>query len=73
MYIGDIWYDAPIAPASNIQYDIVGENGEIIEKSASNAQKIADTIINLPTHEHVTSAHAMEISEIINQWLKQNK
>ncbi len=73
VYIGDIWYDAPIAPASNIQYDIVGENGEIIEKSASNAQKIADTIINLPTHEHVTSAHAMEISEIINQWLKQNK
>ncbi len=73
VYVGDIWYDAPIAPASNIQYEIVGENGETIEKSASNAQKIADTIINLPTHEHVTSAHAMAISEIINQWLKQNK
>lgn len=73
VYVGDIWYDAPIAPASNIQYDIVGENGEIIEKSTSNAQKIADTIINLPTHDQVTSAQAMAISEIINQWLKQKK
>lgn len=73
VYVGDIWYDAPIAPKSNIQYDIIGESGEIIDKTASNAQKIADTIINLPTHEHVTSAQAMTISEIINQWLKQNK
>lgn len=73
VYVGDIWYDAPIAPKSNIQYDIIGESGEITEKTTSNAQKIADTIINLPTHEKVTSAQAMEISEIINQWLKQNK
>ncbi len=73
VYVGDIWYDAPIAPASSIQYDIIGEQGEIIDKTTTNAQKIADTIINLPTNDHVTSSQSMAISLIINEWLKQNK
>lgn len=68
VYVSDIWYDAPIGPKST-HIVIPGSDPE----SIPNSQQIANTILNLPTHKHVTSSDAVSIAQHINTWLKQNK
>lgn len=62
-YISDIWYDAPIAPKrfmKKINY----------LNNCPNAEKISDTILNLPTHKNISKKQALYLSELINTWLK---
>ncbi len=54
IYISDIWYDTPISPI-----DV-----------CPNSETIAHTIINLPTHRHVSVSTARHICYYINQWFK---
>lgn len=64
IYVSDIWYDAPIAPRKYMpQTNYVNQ--------CPNAEKVADTILNLPTHKNVSEDDAIQISQIINQWIKQ--
>ncbi len=56
VYVSDIWYDTPISPAG----------------MCPNAEKIADTILNLPTHIHVSPKEAKKIINLIHQWHQQN-
>ncbi len=64
VHVSDIWYDAPIGPKS---YHVVPE------QSLTSSEQISSTILNLPTHKHVTSSDAIAIAQLINTWLKQNK
>lgn len=54
VHVSDIWYDTPISPV----------------EMCTNAEKIAQTILNLPTHRYITVQDAKNISQPINQWLK---
>lgn len=62
-YISDIWYDAPIAPKrfmKKINYN----------NDCPNAEKISNTILNLPTHRNISEKQALHLSQLINTWLK---
>jgi dTDP-4-amino-4,6-dideoxygalactose transaminase len=62
IYIGDTWYDAPIGPKKYlIKTDYA--NGQCPE-----AEKLAATIVNLPTHRHITPQIANNICAKIKQW-----
>lgn len=63
VFVSDIWYDAPIAPKKYISQ--TSYNHE-----CPNAEKISDTILNLPTHKNVSEKEAERIAKLINQWLK---
>lgn len=59
IYLNDIWYDAPIAPAKYLaETDYAGQCPE--------AEKRAKTMLNLPTHRNVTEAEAEKIISIVN-------
>lgn len=60
----DTWYDAPIAPKKLIAK--TNYNNE-----CKNAEKIASYMVNLPTHQDITTQDAENISQKINVWLKQ--
>lgn len=62
IFISDIWYDAPIAPkryTAKTNYN----------HQCPNAEKVADMILNLPTHKNVSEKDAERIAGLINQWL----
>ncbi len=64
IYIGDTWYDAPIAPKkymAHVQY----ESGQ-----CPNVEKLVTEIVNLPTHKHVSPQQAKKICDIVNQTQK---
>ncbi len=61
-YISDIWYDSPIAPKrfmKKINYN----------NDCPNAEKISNTIVNLPTHKNISEKQALYLSDLINQFL----
>lgn len=61
VYVSDIWYDAPIAPkkcAKKTNY----------VNQCPNAEKIANRIINLPTHRNISEEHALYIAGLVNTW-----
>lgn len=65
VFVSDIWYDAPVAPkrmTSQSSY----------RNECPKAKKVADKMLNLPTHKNVSPDQAIQISNIINQWLKSN-
>lgn len=62
IYLSDIWYDAPVAPKRYLRQ--TAYKGE-----CPNAEKISETILNLPTHKNVSEKTALFISSKINQWL----
>ena len=63
IYVSDIWYDAPIAPKKYLQAtDYLSQ--------CPNAELAASEILNLPTHKQVSPKDAVNISQLINQWLK---
>lgn len=67
IYIGDTWYDAPIAPASYLARTDY-QSGE-----CPRAENWAEHIVNLPTHRHVTPEVARTICAKIKQWQTPSK
>ena len=63
IYISDIWYDAPIAPQKYL-------HATTYRHQCPQAETIAATIINLPTHRNISPAQAQILASFINQWLK---
>ncbi len=63
IYVSDIWYDAPVAPKRFL-------SKTTYNRQCPNAEKIAEEILNLPTHKNVSEKDAYHISEEINQWQK---
>ncbi|HEX8932011.1 MAG TPA: DegT/DnrJ/EryC1/StrS family aminotransferase, partial [Patescibacteria group bacterium] len=62
IYVSDIWYDAPIAPKKYL-------SKTNYKNQCPESEKIAERILNLPTHCNVSEQHAIKIAEKINQWL----
>ena len=67
IFIGDTWYDAPIAPKRYLAQTSY-QTGQCPE-----AEKLAATIVNLPTHKHVTTEIAQDICAKIMQWSQLKK
>ncbi len=63
IYIGDTWYDAPLAPKRYLERTSY-HTGDCPE-----GEQLAQTIVNLPTHKHVTTGVARRICAKINQCL----
>lgn len=63
VYVSDIWYDAPIAPKKYL-------SATTYHHQCPQAETIAATIINLPTHKHISPSQAQILAHLINQWLK---
>jgi dTDP-4-amino-4,6-dideoxygalactose transaminase len=66
IFVSDIWYDAPIAPAKLIYK--TKYNGE-----CPKAEVDGKLILNLPTHINVTKKEAERISAEVNKWLNTHK
>lgn len=64
IYIGDTWYDAPIAPKRYMQ------RTNYHTGDCPNAEVLAEHIVNLPTHVHVTESKARYIATKVNEWLQ---
>ncbi len=62
VYVGDVWYDAPVGPKRFL-------NRTDYRGQCPTAEKVAATMVNLPTHINVSSADAKLIAEHVNQWL----
>lgn len=67
IYISDIWYDAPIGPKKYLK------RTDYQKGLCPNAEHIAATIVNLPTHINISEKQALYISQKINEWYKQEK
>ncbi len=63
IYISDTWYDAPIAPKKYLSLTDY-------KHSCPNSEDATSVILNLPTHRMVSTKDAINISQLINQWLK---
>lgn len=58
---GDIWYDVPISPRrlfGRVDYPA---------NECPNAVRIAQQLLNLPTHERITDVNIQHISQLINE------
>ncbi len=64
VYIGDTWYDAPVAPKRYMS-DTDYQTGE-----CPNAEELSKHIVNLPTHIKVDEQKAKFIAEKVGLWLK---
>jgi dTDP-4-amino-4,6-dideoxygalactose transaminase/lipid II:glycine glycyltransferase (peptidoglycan interpeptide bridge formation enzyme) len=59
--VSDIWYDAPVAPKKYLhRTNYAGQ--------CPQAEKISETILNLPTHINVSARDARVIAEAVNEW-----
>jgi len=66
VFVSDIWYDAPVAPAKlTNETDYGGE--------CPNSELVSRQILNLPTHINVSKRDAEKISALINKWLNMNQ
>lgn len=63
VYVGDVWYDAPVGPKRFL-------NRTDYRGQCPTAEKIAQMMVNLPTHINVSSADAKLIAGHVNQWLR---
>ncbi|MBI3980372.1 DegT/DnrJ/EryC1/StrS family aminotransferase [Candidatus Microgenomates bacterium] len=63
IYLSDIWYDGPIAPKKYLNQTNYKRGDCPI------AEKIADQILNLPTHSNTNRKQALYISGEIKKWL----
>lgn len=61
IHISDVWYDAPIAPKKYVH--LTSYAGE-----CPRAEKIAEHILNLPTHRTITPVQARHIAHEVNAW-----
>ncbi len=64
IYIGDTWYDAPIGPKRYLPQTSYQQG------SCSNAEALAQHIVNLPTHTHVNEKDVEFIAGKVKTWLK---
>lgn len=62
IHISDTWYDAPIAPKKCMKKTNYNHQ-------CPHAEKIADHIVNLPTHQSVSEKEALHIASLVNKWL----
>ncbi len=63
IFIGDTWYDAPLAPKRYIPLT------DYKLGSCPRAEKLTEQIVNLPTHRHITPQIAQNICAKIKEWL----
>ncbi|MBI5457910.1 peptidoglycan bridge formation glycyltransferase FemA/FemB family protein [Candidatus Kaiserbacteria bacterium] len=63
VYVGDIWYDAPVGPKRFL-------NRTDYKGQCPTAEKVARMMLNLPTHINVSTADAERIAAHVNQWLR---
>lgn len=63
IFVSDIWYDSPVAPAKYMNLSNYSKG------VCPNAEKLSETILNLPTHKNVTMNSAYKISKLINKWI----
>lgn len=63
IHISDTWYDAPIAPKKYMKKTNYTHQ-------CPRAEKIAEHIVNLPTHHVISEKQALVIALIINKWKK---
>ncbi len=66
IHVSDIWYDAPIAPKK------YREKIPYVAGTCPHAEKVADTMVNLPTHINVSPTQAKNIAEEVNRFIAQN-
>ncbi len=60
IYVGDIWYDAPIGPKRYLhRTDYRGQ--------CPQAEEVSAMMVNLPTHAHVSRSQAERIAEFVNE------
>ncbi len=64
IYVGDTWYDAPIAPKRYLK--LTNYKAGDCPKS----EKLAEHIVNLPTHINISERQAESIAIEVNTWLK---
>jgi len=64
IYIGDRWYDAPIAPAA-----LMTETN-YVSGDCPNAEYVAARMVNLPTHLNINEVQAEDLARKVVQWLK---
>lgn len=62
VYLFDRWYKKPVDSGS------LKFNSNYQSDSCPQAEKFAQTIINLPTHQNITLADAEKIVKLINDW-----
>lgn len=62
VYVSDIWYDAPIAPARFLTLTSYSNQCPI-------AESVSKQIVNLPTHCNISLRQAKELSVKVNKWL----
>lgn len=60
VHISDIWYDSVVAPKKYLGL------ARYPKSTCPNGEKVADLILNLPTHINVTGQDALEISKFVN-------
>lgn len=65
IFITDIWYETPIAPARYLSKTIYKDG------ICPAADKVAKQMVNLPTHINVSEADAMMIAGKVLEWLSQ--
>ena len=61
----DIWYDVPVSPIRFYK------KANYSEKDCPVAVNVASRLINLPTHEQITSENIIKITEIVNRVAQQ--
>ena len=61
----DIWYDVPVSPIRFYK------KANYSEKDCPVAVNVASRLINLPTHERITSENIIKITEIVNRVAQQ--
>lgn len=64
VYVSDIWYDAPVAPKKYLGL------ARYPKEMCPHGEKVANSILNLPTHINVSENDARHISSLINKWLQ---
>ncbi|HSX44871.1 MAG TPA: DegT/DnrJ/EryC1/StrS family aminotransferase [Candidatus Saccharimonadales bacterium] len=62
IYIGDTWYDAPIGPKKYL------EQTDYKSGLCPRSEQLSQTIVNLPTHRHVSPEVAKDICAKIKLW-----
>jgi dTDP-4-amino-4,6-dideoxygalactose transaminase len=67
IYVGDTWYDAPIAPSRYL------EKTTYKAGLCPNAEVLCASIVNLPTHINVSEKEAKRIAQKVNEWLSRQK
>jgi dTDP-4-amino-4,6-dideoxygalactose transaminase len=59
--VQDIWYDVPVSPVRFYH------KAHYVEENCPVAVEVAKRIINLPTHQYVTSEQAAHMARIITE------